>query len=215
MAHLATQVRAACGPIPKVNDSVGEADESKRMVDLYRQFLVQPTEDRYRAALLAADASSADAAPSLSSMEEALCEGRYESVRLLGRQWTRFFFLSPRFHRLAAIASKHLGDESDAEMERFAAQACLSGILASGDGSPERPYLICDRADAREVLTRLGLEVVRQSAAERDGRIYDVFEASQGGEAPCEVWFAVVSKAQPALARPKRAAAPRAKKVRV
>ncbi len=159
------------------------------MVDLYREFLVQPTADRYRAATLAIATEPGSSAPSLLTLEQAFIEGQFETVSTLARQWTRHFALSPHFHRLAAIAALELGDADDAELERFTSAACLEGILNSGDGSDANPYLIADRADAQEVLTKLGLKSIRQSRIENENVLCDVFEVCARNKATREIWF--------------------------
>jgi hypothetical protein len=181
------------------------------MVDLYRQFLVQPTADRYRAALKAFIAAPADAVPSLLALEQAFCDGCFETVRTLGQDWQRFFALSPRFHRLVALASLELGDQQDAEIERFAAEACLEGVLSSGDGTQAHPYLLSQSADAHEVLKKLGLKAVRQASVESQGALCDVFEVRDRAKATQEVWF-VVAGAQVFAGEPRKTARASAKK---
>lgn len=184
------------------------------MVDLYRQFLIQPNADRYRAALAALVSAAGNTAPSLLALEQAHHERRFETVRSLARQWGRFFALSPRFHRLAAIAAFELGDREDAELERFTADACLEGILQSGDGSDARPFLISDRADAQEVLAKLGFKSVRQSLIDNDGTLCDVFEVRTSAKSTREIWFSTAGQSTPAQ-KPQKTAKTRSRKVKV
>jgi hypothetical protein len=93
--------------------------------------------------------------------------------------------LSPRVHFYAALAADHLGDEATAELERFVFQACLEGILATGDGSAEAPYLITYLSDEYDVLTALGLAPRAQSLVDRRGLLCDVVKCVDGAE----VWF--------------------------
>jgi hypothetical protein len=209
------QVRAAGGSIPQVSDP-GAASVSTKMLDLYRQFLMRPTADRYRAVLSALVTDSSQACPSLSTLEQAHREGRFETVHALTRQWGKFFALSPRFHALAAMAAIELGDKDDAQLERFAADACLEGILKSGDGSDARPFVLSDRADAQEVLAKLGFRAIRQSLVDCDGTLCDVFEVRASAKSTREVWFSVARqpKLQPARAA-QSAPSARSRKVKV
>lgn len=198
-AQLTKQVRAACGPILPANDQARDqahgAGRSNLIVDLYRQFLVEPSADRYHAALTAFASEADDAIPSLLALEQAFYEGRYETVGTLGRQWQRHFALSPRFHRLVSLASLELGDQTDAEVERFAASACLEGILNSGNGSSEAPYLLSHGVDAQEVLAKLGYTILHQSVVEQKGKLCDVFEVAGDLNEPNQVWFELCSVA--------------------
>jgi hypothetical protein len=206
-ATLYRQVREACGPIHERSDYSGAASDgaasdsaasdsavelSKSMVELYRQFLVEPSAERFFAALGAFDLPASIKPPSLESLDLALSEGRFDSIRTLARQWSRYFALSVHFHRLAAIAALEMGDADDAELERFAAEACLEGVLKSGDGSAERPYVIAHRADAQEVLAKLKFKPIRQKCVQTDQARCDVFEgkSAQGEQ---EVWFSAPS----------------------
>jgi hypothetical protein len=201
-ATLNTQVRAACGPIHEPNDlplaargiaeNATAGEVSKSMADLYRRFLIDPTPERYQAALAALAMPAARPVPSLLALEQALVEQRFETVRTLVRQWTRYFALSPRFHHVAALAARHLGDLEDAETERFAADACLEGILKSGDGSQSQPYLITHRCDAQEVLSKLRFQRKRQRCLEMEGSACDVFEV-QTAKSTKEIWFTLAN----------------------
>lgn len=221
-AKLNTQVRAACGPVQPAKDvaatpsGVGEASKSevskaevsKTMADLYRRFLTEPSAERFFETLAAFELPANAATPSLSLLDLAFSEGQFETVRTLVKLWARSFTLSIHFHRLAALAALELGEIDDAELERFIADACLQGVLNSGEGSAARPYLIAHRADALEVLRHLELKTIRQCCVEKDGALCDVFEVS-GAKRDQEVWFSVYSKSSTpisgAKARPKRA----------
>lgn len=93
--------------------------------------------------------------------------------------------LSPRVHFLAALAAEECGDEEVAEIERFTFQACLEGILATGDGTAAAPYLITYLSDEYDVLAALGLEPRSQKLVEQRGMLCDVAKCLDGEE----VWF--------------------------
>jgi hypothetical protein len=226
-AKLNTQVRAACGPVQPAKDvspatggvgkdsqsnvakgRVAKGEVSKAMADLYRRFLTEPSAERFFETLAAFELPANSAAPSLSQLDLAFSEGQFETVRTLVKLWARSFTLSIHFHRLAALAAFELGEVDDAELERFITDACLQGVLNSGEGTSERPYTIAHRTDAQEVLRHLNLQPIRQSSVDRSGSFCDVFEV-RGAKRDQEVWFSPYSKsgrpASGAKARPKHA----------
>jgi hypothetical protein len=93
--------------------------------------------------------------------------------------------LSPRVHYLAAVAAEETGETDIAQLERFTFQACLEGILATGNGTAESPYLITYLSDEYDVLGVLGLEPRSQALVDRHGLLCDVVKCLDGEE----VWF--------------------------
>ena len=51
------------------------------------------------------------------------------------------WLLSPRVHRLAAVAAEKLGDGDQAVRERYFSRACMRGLLLAGDGPRDLPPL--------------------------------------------------------------------------
>jgi len=121
--------------------------------------------------------------------------------------------LSPRIHFLAAEAAEALGHADDVELERSLFVLTLQGLLATGDGSPANPYVVCHPTDEYDVLAALGREAAGQSLVEREGRLCDVLLCSDGRQ----VWFDVTdlivprrkrksARRTPALVRPRKQA---------
>ena len=104
--------------------------------------------------------------------------------------------LSPRVHLLAAEAAEAVGDLENGEVERFLFVLCLQGLLATGDGTPGDPYLVCHATDEYDVLEALDLQPAGQKLVEHHGRLCDVLLCTNGRE----VWF----DASPMVPRPKR-----------
>ena len=113
--------------------------------------------------------------------------------------------LSPRVHVLAAEAAEALGDVGSGEVERFLFVLCLQGLLATGDGSPAEPYLVCHATDEYDLLEALELEPAGQALVQETGRVCDVLTCTNGRE----VWFDVTAIMRPAVARRRQKAAPR------
>jgi hypothetical protein len=102
--------------------------------------------------------------------------------------------LSPRVHLMAAEAAEAVGDLENGEVERFLFVLCLQGLLATGEGTPADPYLVCHATDEYDVLEALDLQPAGQSLVEHEGRLCDVLVCTNGRE----VWF----DASPMVSRP-------------
>ncbi|MEL6108499.1 MAG: DUF4919 domain-containing protein [Planctomycetota bacterium] len=93
--------------------------------------------------------------------------------------------LSPRAHDFLGFLYHQLGDEQKAEMELRVSFACILGILATGDGSSEKPYLVARTSDEYDVLRHLKKQFRQQSLIEREGKHFDKIECADGSE----YWF--------------------------
>jgi hypothetical protein len=106
--------------------------------------------------------------------------------------------LSPRIHFLAAEAADALGHADDVELERSLFVLTLQGLLATGDGTPVNPYIVCHPTDEYDILAALGVEPAGQSLVKKDGRFCDVLLCTNGRE----VWFDATRSLS--IARPKK-----------
>jgi hypothetical protein len=104
--------------------------------------------------------------------------------------------LSPRIHYLAAEAADGLAHPADVELERSLFVLMLQGLLATGDGTANNPYVVCHPTDEYDVLAALSEEPAGQSLVEYEGRMCDVLLCTSGRE----VWFDVTTM----LAQPRR-----------
>lgn len=95
--------------------------------------------------------------------------------------------LSPVAHRLLGAAYEHLGDLDAARHQRTLAELSLNAILASGDGTAERPWAVLRVSDEHDVLAHAGRTSTHLRYEERDGRLLDVHRVDDGREA----WFDV------------------------
>ena len=95
------------------------------------------------------------------------------------------YLLSPRLHLLAARVSRAMNEHETAEHESDVALALVEGILSTGDGSPEAPYLVMRTSDETDVMMRLGKDVRAKVLRRRNHRDYEVLVAEDG----TQVWF--------------------------
>lgn len=87
--------------------------------------------------------------------------------------------MSPRAHLYKKYAATQLGNEKDASSEFFLAHRILEGILLTGDGSKEHPYVVLRVSDERDVLSFISEEFESQSLVKEE-RIYDLITTKSG-----------------------------------
>ena len=173
-------------------------------------FVEQPTRATY---LAARDAVLRESplpiiATDLADLEQLLDQDEHETVldRIDALPVSKI--LAPRVHYLAAEAAEALRDSSTVELERSLFVLTLQGLLATGDGTPDNPYIVCHTSDEYDVLVALGREPAGQTLQERDGLLFDVLTCDDGRE----LWFDVTAILRRPAAR--RAASRRRKLLR-
>ena len=161
------------------------------MQDEFEIFLIRPTRAAYeqvRGALLVDPVFRADPLE-LAEVAAHCAAGEFEAARDKLDGLLYDWALSPRMHALAAWTATELGDEADAELERFTSRACLAGLLATGNGSFASPYLVTYPADEYDLLAALGREPRSQQLIDCDSGRFDVLTCDDGEE----FWFDVTA----------------------
>lgn len=92
------------------------------------------------------------------------------------------WLLSPYIHVFWSMVANQLGNQKASEMEMFIAQMCLKGILSTGDGSPEHPFLVTRTLDEYDVLRNMNKELEMQSLVKTDGKLMDYLRCKDGTE---------------------------------
>jgi hypothetical protein len=110
---------------------------------------------------------------------------RFEEVRRRGTRMWPTWLLSPRYHALLGSAAVALKDLDDAELEHFQAQTCLEGLLRTGDGTLESPYLVVRLSDEYDILQALGRQACGQQLVQREGESFDVITCDDASQ----IWF--------------------------
>lgn len=157
------------------------------MFQEFARFVEQPS----RATFLAARSAwlTLNVAPltpaDLQSVAELLAAGEAAAVIKRVHGWKARAAFSPRAHYFAGEAHALLGELDQAECERMVFTACLQGILATGDGSRRKPYLISQIPDEYDVLKLLGLNCEKQRLVQNKSRSCDVLSCEDGSQ----VWF--------------------------
>ena len=153
-----------------------------------KSLAIAPSRNTFLAAFEAFSRSSRPLGPAdVSLLEMIALTGDHSAFTETLRMLPPLVALSPAVHALALESARKAGDEEDAELEAFLLEVCLAGILATGDGSAESPYLVACTADERHVCHALGLEPGPQALVNDSGRTLDVVQCLDG----TDVWFDV------------------------
>jgi hypothetical protein len=180
----------------------GRADADGRVVARMNAFLRERTLARY---LAARDAmlTSPYYDPNSTILPDAfrlLSRGHFHEVLSVASRAMGNWLLNPGIHFVASQAFRELGDEDRAEREAETGRALLGGLLMTGDGSPEHPYLVLRVADEYDILASMGLRCRAHQVAYRNGRAFDALACDDGRD----VWFDVTAPAVPTQARSAR-----------
>jgi hypothetical protein len=156
---------------------------------LFDRYLSEPSAENYMH-LRAAVAISSDYEPYTNYKEQAygLMEaGKFaEAVEYLIACMPNWF-LNPGIHFLLSFIYHKLDQAEPSQAEMSMAMLFLEGILLTGDGSDEQPYLVLHTADEDDVLLHLNKEPKNQSLVEQRGKYFDRQLCADGSE----VWFDV------------------------
>jgi hypothetical protein len=180
-------VAVSASPTPPASQPVASqpGDDLQAAADA---FFAGPTGERYLklARLIAGHPSYNPLADHLDKLQT-LSAKDPQAALMVYRAALPGLLLSPRAHQFAARAAKAAGDKELAEKEADLALKCLTGIAASGDGSPANPYIVLAVPDEYDLIRHLGLARGSQKLVTRGDRSYDVLRVS----ADQEVWFDV------------------------
>jgi len=159
------------------------------MRELFLAFLQSPSRDTYlavRSALISGPAYDPYARDIL-DVVELIEQERFIDADELLRAAMPNLLLSPRAHLCAAMIAEEAGDEERRRMEGAVAYACVQGILSTGDGTKQHPYVVTRTSDEYDVLQFLDKELGGQSLCEEGDRHYDLLRCKDGSE----MWFDV------------------------
>ncbi len=99
------------------------------------------------------------------------------------------YFLNPGIHKYTAYALQKLGAETSARFEYSLAALFLRGILSTGDGSKERPYLVLYIEDEYDVLGDMKKKLRKQALVKIEGRYCDCLDCEDGSQ----IWFDITT----------------------
>lgn len=154
------------------------------MADLFSEFLENPTGETFRALrnVLIEQPEFNFYSRDLAEVQALAEEEEFEDVILRAEEAMPDWLLSPSMHRYLAVAARAEGDSDRADQEEYLVKACRRGLLQSGDGSPQRPYLILHPADEYDVLAALGKEPAEQQLLNKLAPPLDRIRCVDGAE---------------------------------
>jgi hypothetical protein len=120
-----------------------------------------------------------------------LGRGLFHEVLAVATRAMPNWILNPGIHFVASQAFQELGEAERSESEAELGRALLGGLLLTGDGSPDRPYVVLRAADEYDVLASMGLRCRAHQVAYRNGRAFDALACDDGRD----VWFDVSAAA--------------------
>lgn len=176
LASSAPVSAAATDAAPK---TVAAAD----LAGLIARFLAQPGKETFAAAQngLIGDHGYDQTARGLDDMLDLYRQKQYRKALDRFKDASPDLALSPQAHFYAARCYEELGQKELQKKEMAYVRACLKGLLATGDGSPEHPFVVTHASDEYDLLAcPLKTESKSQSSTHKKGRWYDVLECANG-----------------------------------
>ena len=131
-----------------------------KLMEAFEHYLQERTQESFLNArrVLMSLPSYNPMSPELYALDEMLRAGDWHSMRDLASQVVDNWMLTPYIHEALALAYKKLDDHERSSLEYALSVACAEGIISTGDGTAEKPYLVVRSDDAYGVLNFLEIE---------------------------------------------------------
>ncbi len=175
-----TTATVATTASPAATKATGPDTAFTALVD---HFLAQPNKENFTAVQdrILADRGYDETARGLEDMLDLYRQKEYQKAIDRFQAAMPDLALSPQAHFYAARCYEELGKKELQKKETACVRACLQGLLATGDGSPERPFVVTHASDEYDLLTcPLKTESKSQTSTHKKGRWYDVLECASG-----------------------------------
>lgn len=159
------------------------------MSEPFFEFLREPNRESFLAARRAVleDPSYQPYSTDLEDLDALIEQEDYQGVLDRMPQLVPNLVLSPRLHLMLAYTQRRLGNTDAADMEGAIARTCADGILMTGKGTAENPWLVLRTSDEYDVLMFIDKKMERQALVRKDGKALDRLMCEDGSE----VWFDV------------------------
>ena len=135
--------------------------KDETVYDMFREFAGTLDRDSYlgaRDTLIDSD-SYEPYSRDLNDIKDLVSGGNIEAALAKLRGAMPNLILSPSAYSILYVIAKVLNDEKLVEMAQHCAITCMRGILSTGDGSEESPYLVVRISDVKDVLDCLSKEL--------------------------------------------------------
>lgn len=150
------------------------------MRDLIVAFLKNPSPQTYAELRKGTEAEYIPELPGENQLWELLEAGKISEAQELVPRVMFHQLMSPSFHLAVARLAEQEGDEDRAGMEQFFAVKLREQLLATGDGSSARPYVISRIEEEYTVMAALEQQVQDLSMKLVNGKWLDVMRSRQG-----------------------------------
>jgi tetratricopeptide (TPR) repeat protein len=185
-AATAEPTPAATAPLASAasSDAASKAMASDTdLIGLIARFLARQDKETFAAAQIGiiADRHYDQTARGLDDMLDLYRQKQYRKALDRFQAASPDLALSPQAHFYASRCYEELGQKDLQKKETSYVRACLKGLLATGDGSPEHPFVVTHASDEYDLLAcPLKTESKSLSTTHRKGRWYDVLECANG-----------------------------------
>jgi len=105
-----------------------------------------------------------------------------DAEEVLRTSMTPNHLISPAAHLKLSLAYQQMGREEEAQRERAIGMRCLEGILYTGDGSRENPFLVTRTSDEYDVVLAQKHQFAQQSLIREGPRYLDRITTTDGSE---------------------------------
>ncbi|UCH84304.1 MAG: DUF4919 domain-containing protein, partial [Candidatus Latescibacterota bacterium] len=148
------------------------------------EFVENPTGAHYRTILdnLAATPEYRPYAGYIEQIQGLLDSEDYEKAYEACQRSKATLLLSPELHMLAGYAAREMGDDELFNLERVITSACVRGILDTGDGTKDEPYVVSVTGDEYFILEVLKKTFESQELVEDGDRYMDLIKTTDGTE---------------------------------
>lgn len=153
--------------------------------ETFEKFLTEPNRETYLALRqeLIDSPSYNPYSGELSDVEKLFEEEKLQEACDLLNKAMGNLMLSPRAQRSLALLNHKLGKETAVQLCLRMEQSCLAGMIATGDGTPEKPYLVTRVDDEYDILEHLEkVSFTSQSLKQVGDRQIDSFQFEDGSE---------------------------------
>ncbi|MBF0227700.1 MAG: hypothetical protein HQK76_19810 [Desulfobacterales bacterium] len=174
-------------PSPDMNEQEQLKLKGMLLNFLFSKFIKSPNKESYfevRSALITSNFYN-PYSDELSEIDELIKDDKlikaYKTLKNIPN-----LLLSPNAHLTIAFIADKLNNKDESEMEIFIAKTCCDGILATGDGSMDNPYIVVRISDEYDILQYLNKHFASQ-------QLLNLSENKHFDKITCEdnteIWF--------------------------
>ena len=152
------------------------------MNEPFKDYLESPTLEKYLALResIITHESYNPYSTELEEIDNLLEQNEFEKVTEFIKVGFPNLFLSPRFHMYLGVAFDKLGKTEEADTEKALFTLCIDGLLKTGDGSKDNPYIVTRVNDEYDLLFILEKEHKTQALINHNGVSMDALTLTDG-----------------------------------